>query len=178
MSLNAAKNDLRRQVLNARALHVQEVDCAEQFTAALIDLTEDDSTIACYLSFGDEPETRTFVEVAHAAGKRVLLPVANQDGSMTWIAYNGETEPGIFGFDEPKGKPAKLAEASIIVVPALAVDEAGHRLGRGKGFYDRALADANEDAPIIALVHDGEVVGEVPTEPHDLDIDGHIVCER
>ena len=178
VDLTAAKRALRNQLLAARALHVQEVDCAEQFTEALLDLAEDDLTVACYLSFGDEPETRTFVEAAFGAGKRVLLPVANADGSMHWVAFNGETEPGIFGFDEPKGRPANLADANLVIVPALAVDETGHRLGRGKGYYDRALTGANEDTLVIALVHEGEVLPVVPTEPHDLGIDGHIVCEH
>ena len=65
-----------------------------------------------------------------------------------------------------------------MVVPAVAVDENGGRLGRGRGFYDRTLEQANPDALIIALVHEGEVVDAVPVEPHDIGIDGHIVCER
>ncbi len=178
LDVNQAKQALRVQLRAERAQHVQDVDCADQFTEALLELAEDDQVIACYLSFGDEPETRTFVEAAFGAGKRVLLPVSNQDGTITWVAYNGETEPGIFGFDEPKGKVAKLADATLVVVPAVAVDENGGRLGRGRGFYDRTLEQANPDALIIALVHEGEVVDAVPVEPHDIGIDGHIVCER
>jgi 5-formyltetrahydrofolate cyclo-ligase len=75
--------------------------------------------------------------------------------------------PGIFGFDEPVGTPADLREAQLILIPATAVDQAGNRLGKGKGFYDIALANPEVTAPIAAVVYEPELIDELPVENHD-----------
>jgi len=62
-----------------------------------------------------------------------------------------------------------------VLVPALAVDAAGNRLGKGRGFYDRALLELENRVPIIALVHDEEVFEEIPHESHDLKVD-YVAC--
>lgn len=61
--------------------------------------------------------------------------------------------------------------ADLIFIPALAVDKSGQRLGKGKGYYDRALADLEDVAPVIAVVFDDEIIDEVPTEDHDHPVD-------
>jgi 5-formyltetrahydrofolate cyclo-ligase len=68
---------------------------------------------------------------------------------------------------EPVRGPATVARADIVIVPALAVDAAGNRLGRGGGSYDRALARVGGQVPTIALLYDGELRPSVPAEPHD-----------
>jgi 5-formyltetrahydrofolate cyclo-ligase len=131
-------------------------------------------TVAAYLSFGTEPPTRQLVDGLANAGCRVLLPIIDGD-AMDWAAYAGPAElaPGPLGISQPTGSrlgTAALRQADLVVVPALAVDPAGHRLGRGRGFYDRALATVA--APVIAIVYDEELVDNVPNEPHDRRVDG------
>jgi 5-formyltetrahydrofolate cyclo-ligase len=74
----------------------------------------------------------------------------------------GLAEPG-----EPPRGPEAVARADVVLVPALAVDHAGNRLGRGGGSYDRALARVTPLIPVIALLYDDELLGHVPAEPHD-----------
>ncbi len=64
--------------------------------------------------------------------------------------------------------PTRSPDASVILVPALAVDRAGVRLGRGAGFYDRSLPLADAAARLIAVVRDDELVDRLPAEPHDV----------
>jgi 5-formyltetrahydrofolate cyclo-ligase len=61
-----------------------------------------------------------------------------------------------------------VADAAVVFVPALAVDRAGVRLGRGAGFYDRTLPLARSSALLVAMVRDDELVDEIPAEPHDI----------
>ena len=108
---------------------------------------------------------------------RVLLPVARTAADDTAAALQwGEYRPGQlaaarFGLLEPVEPwlpPAALAEASVVLVPALAVDRTGARLGRGRGFYDRTLVLRNPHARLIAVVRDEELLDELPHEAHDV----------
>ncbi|MGN9911901.1 5-formyltetrahydrofolate cyclo-ligase [Phytohabitans sp. LJ34] len=103
---------------------------------------------------------------------RVLLPVVLPDLDLDWAVYHGpySLTPGPHGLREPSGRrlgPDSIATAEMVVVPAVAVDVRGARLGRGGGSYDRALARVPPETLVVALLHDGEVVEEVPDEPHD-----------
>jgi 5-formyltetrahydrofolate cyclo-ligase len=110
-------------------------------------------------------------------GVRVLLPVARSDatGSAQPLQW-GDYRPGMlvaapFGLREPAAPwlPAEaITMAADILVPALAVDRTGVRLGRGAGFYDRSLPLADPAARLIAVVRDDELVDAVPSEPHDV----------
>src|SRR5271155_2421172 len=121
-----------------------------------------------------------------AAGGGVLLPVARTAGDGTplplrWGQYRpGELIRGRWGLLEP-AEPwlpeSALAEAGLVVVPALAVDRRGVRLGRGRGFYDRSLAGRDPRARLIAMVRDDELIDELPAEPHDVAMT-HVVTPR
>ncbi len=77
----------------------------------------------------------------------------------------GEVREGAFGIAEPQGTAVPIAEIDLMIVPALAADMAGNRLGKGKGFYDRVLA--NYSGKRIAVIFDSELIESVPSEPHD-----------
>ena len=99
----------------------------------------------------------------------VLLPVLLPDGDLDWATHDGTVRRSPRGLWEPTGRPlgtSAISQADLIIVPAVAVSRTGARLGRGGGSYDRALARA-PSAFVIALLHDGELLDEVPTEPHD-----------
>ena len=128
------------------------------------------STVAAYASTGSEPPTRPLLDALRGAGVRVLLPIA--DGTaLDWAVYAGwdALVRGSRGTPEPTGPRLgrdALAGADLVIVPALGVDRRGHRLGRGAGFYDRALV-AVDVGRTIAVVYDDEVVDNVPAQPHD-----------
>jgi 5-formyltetrahydrofolate cyclo-ligase len=132
-------------------------------------------TIAAYYSIGVEPDTRGLVYALWKRGSYVLLPVLRPDGDLDWASYEGPDSlvPGPRGLREP-GEPTRgvdaVARADAVLVPALAVDGAGRRLGRGGGSYDRALARVGPLIPLIALVYDEELVGNVPSEGHDVPV--------
>ncbi len=108
----------------------------------------------------------------------MLLPVARDDADgvpqpmrwgrlPTWRAGRGAD--GTAGAARSPGyPPAAVADAAVVFVPALAVDRAGVRLGRGAGFYDRTLPLAGPAARLVAVVRDDELVDEIPAEPHDV----------
>jgi 5-formyltetrahydrofolate cyclo-ligase len=132
-------------------------------------------TIAAYYSVGAEPDTRGLVYALWKRGGYVLLPLLRPDGDLDWASYEGPDSlvPGPRGLLEPAETPrgpGAVARADAVLVPALAVDQAGNRLGRGGGSYDRALARVGPMVPLIALIYDAELVDYVPAEPHDVKV--------
>lgn len=129
-------------------------------------------TIAAYYSVGTEPDTHGLVFALWKRGSYVVLPVLLPDGDLDWASYEGpgSLAPGPLGLlqpTEPVRGPGTVARADVVLVPALAVDASGNRLGRGGGSYDRALARVGEQVPTIGLIYDGELLPSVPAEPHD-----------
>lgn len=114
------------------------------------------STVAAYASFGTEPSTAVLLDRLRADGIEVLLPAVLASKDLTWVDDAGVDR----GIDAITG-------CGLIVVPGLAADRAGNRLGRGGGSYDRALARVAVDVPRVLLLFDGELVDAVPVEPHD-----------
>jgi 5-formyltetrahydrofolate cyclo-ligase len=132
--------------------------------------------LAAYVGIGTEPPTLPLLDALRAAGVRVLLPVITGE-QLDWAAYDGTASlaDGPLGLAEPAGRrlgSAALLDAAVVLVPALAVDQQGHRLGRGRGYYDRALESVT--APVIALVYDDDVIDDVPVEAHDRNVDGRL----
>jgi 5-formyltetrahydrofolate cyclo-ligase len=130
------------------------------------------ATVAAYVSLPGEPGTAPLLDALSAGGKRVILPVLLPDGDLDWAAYGGprDLRPARFGLLEPVGEPMgpdALANADVVLVPGLAVDPDGVRLGRGGGSYDRALGRVPVGTFTCVLLYDGEVGVPVPVEPHD-----------
>jgi 5-formyltetrahydrofolate cyclo-ligase len=129
-------------------------------------------TIAAYYSVGTEPDTRGLIFALWKRGSYVVLPVLLPDGDLDWASYEGPESlaPGPRGLLQPV-EPARgtgtVARADVVLVPALAVDVRGRRLGRGGGSYDRALARVGPQVPTIALLYDSELLPSVPAEEHD-----------
>ena len=133
--------------------------------------------VACYLSVGAEPGTGPLLEALAAIGVRTIVPVLTPDDDLDWAAF-APGEPTVRGRRrtiEPMRPPLGMdavRDADVVVVPALAVDRRGGRLGRGGGSFDRVLARVAAKTPVLAVVHDDEVLDEVPTEPHDRAVSG------
>jgi 5-formyltetrahydrofolate cyclo-ligase len=128
--------------------------------------------VAAFVALPPEPDTGPLLALADR-GVRVLLPVLRSDGLLSWRVHEGPLEPGLRGTWQPPATAASapLTDADVVVVPAVAVDPTGRRLGRGGGSYDRALAGRRPDSLLVALVGDAAVVAEVPVEPHDIAVD-------
>lgn len=134
--------------------------------------------MTAYVPVGSEPGGADLPDVLRAAlppGAELLLPVLCEDLDLDWASYPGPRplRAAGHGLREPPGPrlgPTAIATAGLVVVPALAVDRRGHRLGRGGGSYDRALARVPTGTPTVALLHDGELVETVPGERHDLPV--------
>ena len=129
-------------------------------------------TVAAYYSVGTEPGTRSLVYALWKRGSYVVLPLLLPDGDLDWASYEGPESlvPGPRGLLQPAEPPrgiATVSRADVVIVPAVAVDRTGGRLGRGGGSYDRALARVGEQVPSLALLYDDELVDEVPADEHD-----------
>ena len=173
------KAELRSRLLAARAglSADQRAAAGRLIRDALLSLPEVQmaGTVAAYYSVGAEPDTRGLVYALWKRGTYVLLPLLRPDGDLDWASYEGPDSlvPGPRGLREPAEPPRgadAVARADVVLAPALAVDQAGHRLGRGGGSFDRALARVGPLIPVIALLYDDELVGRVPTEPHDVPV--------
>jgi 5-formyltetrahydrofolate cyclo-ligase len=175
----AGKAALREQLLAARRSVADDIRAHE--ARALKDhvdaVVRRGSTVCAYVPVGAEPGSIEMLDVLLRRAGRVLLPVARTTADDTPVALRwAEYRPGRlvtarFGLLEPAEPwlPAgALNEATTVLVPALAVDRRGVRLGRGRGFYDRSLVHRDPQARLIAVIRDQELVDELPCEPHDV----------
>jgi 5-formyltetrahydrofolate cyclo-ligase len=172
----AAKLALRDHLVTARnRLSLSEVREAGAAIAQHLLASEPvrrAATVAAYVSVGTEPGTGILLDALQADGKRVLLPLVLGNLDLDWAAYAGPGSlvPARMGLLEPVGAPLGvegIATADVVLVPGLAVSRAGHRLGRGGGCYDRALARVPVGTFTCVLLYDDEVGVDVPVEPHD-----------
>jgi 5-formyltetrahydrofolate cyclo-ligase len=164
------KNELREQLKAQRTELAKNPDSASAVSQRLIDLVSELGafSVAAHLPFGSEPDIDGFIKHCQSKGIDLIMPRSNEDGTLSWYLWWGDTVPGIFGFNEPVGETARLTDAELIVIPALAADRSGNRLGKGKGFYDRALEGiAGSNIPVAAVLYDQEVLNQLPTESHD-----------
>ncbi len=183
--LAAAKRELRRAAAGARDAVRDRAEAGAAARGHLIALApyRSAATVLWYVSMPSELATVPGIEAALADGKRVAVPWCDGDDLGLWrLEAVGELEPGTWGIPEPpparRGEPARrIAPEAIdlVVVPGLAFDRRGRRLGHGKGYYDRLLA--RSPAVRAGLCFDAQVFPEVPAGPHDAVMDW-VVTER
>ena len=177
--LSDRKADLRARLALARTLRDNEQ--LTQMGASLAQRVHSlvpTRTVAAFIGVGTEPPTLPLIEALYAAGARVLLPVVRPHGTLDWAdtPARDAVRTGPLGLLEPAGPflgSDAVGDAGLLLVPALAVDRHGHRLGRGGGYYDRLLATVSRTgtARVVAVVFDDEVLDDVPVEPHDIAVD-------
>ena len=150
----AAKQGLRQEILANRKLKN-----TNDFTQNLNKLVQElqPTRVAVYVSFGTEPSTVDFIEQCQVP---VLTPITHED-HLSWelIISKDVTE---------------LCSGDLLLIPALAIDQKGNRLGRGKGYFDRELQALPEGIKVYAVCYESEFLEELPTEVHDRRVDGLI----
>ena len=168
-----AKDQLREGLLFRRRARptAERAAAADAVAEGLLAGLSGVTTLAAFVPDPSEPGWGRLPEAYRALGARVLLPVIPAQGRiLDWAADTGELESGRFGLSQPVGPrlgPTALGAADAVVVPALAVDRLGIRLGRGGGYYDRALVHARPDAVLVTVVFDDERMDRLPREVHD-----------
>lgn len=177
-----SKAVLREQLLAARGRVADDVRAAEarllgEHVDTLKAFVRGRDTVCAYVPVGTEPGSIDLLDRLLTLAGRVLLPVARTgpDGAprpLRWGDYRpGALVAGRWGLLEPPAPwlpDTALGEADLVLLPALAVDRAGVRLGRGRGFYDRSLHARRGAAPLVAVVRDAELLDALPSEPHDV----------
>ncbi len=168
-----AKRELRRALLARR----DGLDVADRrrWSQLIVDRVLTDAfvaganTVASYVSFGSEVDTGGINSSLSADGRLVVPRVRGLE--LDFVPVDGTTEFTIsdLGVSEPTGPPVDLATIDVILVPGVAFDREGIRLGYGGGFYDRLLAEL--DRPTLGLCFADLHVDELPREPHDQPVD-------
>ncbi len=166
------KDEWRRRLLAARDALSAEARAArdEALTTGVVRLAADATGPVCaFVPVGPEPGGPTLVATLATAGHEILLPVVPRErGPLEWARFDGSFARGPLGLREPTGERLgvrAIGTAGLVLVPGLAVDRRGVRLGRGAGYYDRSLPFAR--APLVMLLDDDELVDRLPAEPHD-----------
>lgn len=169
------KDELRRRVrllkqqFTPEQLAVQSLPILGRLRPRL----EDAQVVLAYYSLPDEVDTHRLIDELVAKGKTVLLPKVLDGESMELRRYcsRDDLREGPFGIMEPVGEPYVDYECiDIALIPGMAFDGRGHRLGRGRGYYDRLLT-AHRSVPTIGVCFDFQKVAEVPVDSHDRAVD-------
>ena len=185
--MHSVKQQIRTQAeANRRARpdkdQASRIIC-EQF-AALPEYAAAD-TVMCYLDVRSEVRTRQFLSTALEGSKRIVVPYCLDDRLGLFLLDSmDELAAGMYEIPEPKVELRALARRKVdvgrldlVMVPGVAFDRRGARLGRGKGYYDRLLASVRTDTLLVALAFECQVFAEIPTEPHDVYMD-KVITEK
>jgi len=130
-------------------------------------------TLALYSPINNEVATGQIFSVAKQQGKHIFYPQVNGD-RLDFFEVLAATDllPGTFGIAEPSlGETAPVAELDLVVVPGVAFDLRGHRLGYGRGFYDRQLAGKPMSTTSVGLSFDSQLCELLPVDAHDQALD-------
>lgn len=170
------KAALRRTIgEKKRALPAREIEDRSARLADALFATEayrKARSLYAYIAFNQEVRTRPIIERAWADGKRVAVPkVTGGEMAFLWLDSFDALRPGYFGIEEPAADaPVADDDAALVLVPGLAFDRRGHRVGYGGGYYDRWLA-AHPGHPTVALCYDFQIVDAIDCEAHDKPVD-------
>ena len=193
---SVVKEALRREIRRRKQQYTpsQLEELSEPIIARLRPLLADARVILAYYSLPDEVNTHQLIDDLVAEGKTVLLPKVLDTTTMELRLYTGphDLAPGPFGILEPIGSPFHLSALSpsidVALIPGVAFGALGHRLGRGRGYYDRFLrtmgtvpsvrsaANYRGTVPsvrprLIGVCFDFQKVPSVPVDPNDISVD-------
>lgn len=174
------KTRLRQEILARRDAEPERPRRSRAIVERILNLPEYEaaSLVSAFVGVGTEVDTLPFIETALARGKRVAVPWV--DGRVLHLfdlARAGDLAPAPFGLLEPPpdlradtSREVTPAEVDLFVVPGVAFDLDGGRLGHGRGYYDGMLARARAGVPFVAAAFDCQLVGRVPMSPRDVSV--------
>lgn len=168
------KEELRTEMrAKRRELTIKEVDCRSEIICNnlfTLENVNNAAVICTFLSAFKEPDTFRIIEKLWKKGCKVVVPITDMENvslSLSYIDGMADLKKGAYGISEPSAiKEANAADIDLILVPGLAFDRNGGRMGFGKGYYDRLLESSN--AIKIGICYDFQLLDNIPTEPHDI----------
>lgn len=184
--------------MDKKELRHRIIKCRDDLTAA--EISEKSSLIAgklielpsygkaerimFFVSFGSEVDTRAMIEEAISCGKAVLVPKAVPSTRelipSKLLDWHDDLAPGAYGIPEPLEaalRPQSPSTIDLLIVPGVAFDLKGNRLGYGGGYYDRFFSLLRDDVPLVALVFDCQIKTEVPVDEWDRRVD-YVITEK
>ena len=170
------KKELRKEIgAKKAALSEAEIERRSAVLSERLFATaqyRDCKSLYAYLSFNQEVRTNPIIERAWADGKRVAVPkVIGKEMVFIWLDSYDQLGPGYYGITEPvENGPVADDVTALVLMPGLAFDPEGHRIGYGGGFYDRFL-EAEPDHPLVALCYDFQMLPHLDVEAHDIPVD-------
>jgi 5-formyltetrahydrofolate cyclo-ligase len=134
-------------------------------------------TVMFYIAERFEVDTEDMIKDAQRLGEKVVVPITDVNRkeliASLLVDYERELTKGAYGILEPKSdfaRPVPLKMINLVIVPGIAFDKKGNRLGRGTGYYDRFLSKIPKDTPTIGLCFDFQIVDSMPIFPHDIQV--------
>lgn len=183
-----AKNRIREQAHANRNAQPHKDELSREIVAALMALPDYSAsrTILFYVDVRSEVRTRHDLQRALTTGQKIVVPWCNTAGELELFHLGAieELAIGMYKILEPKqelreqsAKKVRPEELDLVMVPGVAFDRTGARMGHGKGYYDRLLQHARPDAPLIALAFECQLFPEIPTQVHDIFVN-KIITEK
>ena len=181
-AIRERKDSLRKQAHASRNAQENKDELSRRIVGAFMSLPEYAlaETVMFYIDVRSEVRTRHDLALALTSGKTIVVPWCNADGELELFRLDNmdELEVGMYKILEPRGELRSLAEKQVnvetldmIMVPGVAFDRRGARMGHGKGYYDKLLQHARSNTPLVALAFECQLFDEIPVANHDIFMD-------
>lgn len=182
ISIQERKNELRARAHANRNAQPDKDELSRRIVGAFMALPEYAAadTVLFYIDVRSEVRTRADLSLALESGKSIVVPWCNESGELELFRLQSmeELAIGMYRILEPRQKlrhlpekQVRAAEIDLVMVPGVAFDVRGGRMGHGKGYYDKLLQHARPDAPLVALAFECQVSDEIPVAEHDIFMD-------
>jgi len=186
--LQDRKKQLREQAHANRNAQVDKDELSQRICATFAALPEyiAAKTVLFYVDARSEVRTRHYLATALTHGKIIVVPWCNEQGELELFHLENmdELSLGMYRILEPRphlrslrAKQVTPEQLDLVMVPGVAFDRTGARMGHGKGYYDKLLQHARPDAPLVALAFECQLFPEIPTAAHDIFMD-KIITEK
>lgn len=179
------KNTVRKEVLESRkAMSSQDLKSKSDSICSYLlesDFYKNSSVIMAYIDFRNEVQTESLIKKALSDGKKIVIPISVVDTKQLILSelidYDGELESGAYGILEPKQEFVRETDpqtVDLVLIPGVAFDSKGYRIGYGAGYYDRFLERVRPDVAKVALGFDLQMVADAYPDDHDFPVDSVI----
>jgi len=184
-----SKDEIRKRILSLRDTQTEEeiISNSKLIQKKLFNIPEfkKAKTILFYVATRAEVRTGQMIKQALKQGKRVIVPISdlrNRELILSELKdFDEELEPGTFNIPEPKKeffRPVSSKEIDLVIVPGIAFDKDGDRIGYGMGFYDKFLSSFKEHVPAIGLAYELQMVDDIPVDDKDVTVDKIVTEEK